>query len=80
MEAVFREEEAILQSFDRFQGLDMAVKVNYASWWRKWWRDLGVIFGAKFEVSVYVVISQCSDDKVCGLNKTHPFSYSWIFV
>ena len=54
----------------------MAVKVNYASWWRKWWRDLGVIFGAKFEVSVYLIISQCIGDKVRGLNKTHPFSYS----
>ena len=54
----------------------MAVKVNYASWWRKWSRDLGVIFGAKFEVSVYLIISQCIDDKVRRLNKTHPFSYS----
>ena len=34
----------------------MAVKVNYASWWRKWSRGLGVIFGAKFEVSLYLII------------------------
>lgn len=54
----------------------MAVKVNYASWWRKWSRGLGVIFGAKFEFSVYLIISQCIGNKVRGLNKTYPFSYS----
>lgn len=53
----------------------MAVKVNYESWWREWQRDLGVILSVKFEISLYLIISQCADDKLRGLNKTSIFVF-----